>query len=150
MRHPKPAASPESAPAAVPVDPGFAGFDGDWAALAGRVRLAGLAQQFMQQSQLIDSEGLAFRVRVPIRPLAEAAVVAKVRDALAECFGAPVRLTVEVGAVEGRTAAAVATAQRASRLEQARASLEADPFVQTLLTDFDGRIVPESVKPIDP
>ena len=127
---------------------GFA-FDGDWPALAARLPLTGLAQQLMQQSQLVECDGLAFRVRVPIRPLGEPGPVAKVRDALAVHFGAPVRLTVEVGAVAGRTAAIVASEQRAERLEQARASLESDPFVKTLLSDFDGRIVPDSIKPID-
>lgn len=126
-----------------------AGFDGDWPALATQVSLGGLAQQFLQQSQLLEHDGLSFRLRVPIRPLAEPAVVSKVRDALTAHFGAPVRITAEVGSVAGPTAAAAASERRAERLEQARASLEADPFVRTLLTDLDGRILPESVRPID-
>jgi DNA polymerase-3 subunit gamma/tau len=127
----------------------IAGFDGDWPALAARVSLTGLAQQFMQQSQLLGHEGLSFRLRVPIRPLAEPGVVGKVRDALEALFGAPVRIAAEVGSVAGPTAAAAASERRAERLEQARASLEADPFVRTLLTDLDGRILPDSVRPID-
>ena len=127
-----------------------AAFDGDWPALAERVRLTGFAQQFMQQSELVAHDGLSLRVRVPIRPLAEAATVGKVRDALSAHFGAPVRLSVEVGAVAGTTAAAVASQRNVERLDQARASLEADPFVRTLLTDFGGRILPDSVKPVDP
>lgn len=127
----------------------LAQFDGDWPALAAQVSLSGLAQQFMQQSQLLEHDGLSFRLRVPIRPLAEAGVVNKVRDALSALFGAPVRIAAEVGAVAGPTAAAAASERRAERLEQARASLEADPFVRTLLTDLDGRILPDSVRPID-
>ena len=53
-----------------------ASFDGDWPALAARVRLSGFAQQFLQQSQLIAHDGLSLRLRVPIRPLAEAGTVA--------------------------------------------------------------------------
>jgi DNA polymerase-3 subunit gamma/tau len=87
---------------------------------------------------------------VPIRPLSEASTVNKVREALSAHFGAPVRLNVEVGAVTGQTAAAAQNQQTAQRLDQARAAIESDPFVQKLLTDFDGRIVPDSVKPIDP
>jgi DNA polymerase-3 subunit gamma/tau len=86
-------------------------------------------------------------VRVPIRPLAEPGTVARVREALAAHFGAPVRLSAEVGAVAGQTAAAVASQQRSERLQQAQEAMESDPFVQTLLTDFGGRIIPGSVRP---
>jgi DNA polymerase-3 subunit gamma/tau len=125
-------------------------FDGDWPALAAVLPVSGFSRQFMQQSELIEHEGLSFRVRVPIRPLSEPVTVNKVRDALSAYFGGPVRLSVEVGAVHGQTAAAALSQQESERLDQARAAIESDPFVQTLLSDFDGRIVPDSVKPIDP
>jgi DNA polymerase-3 subunit gamma/tau len=141
----RPAAPPESA-ATVPARE----FDGDWTALASSVPVSGFARQFMQQSELLEHDGLSLRVRVPIKPLAEPTTVNKVREALSAWFGAPVRIAVEVGAVGSTTAAAVASQQKSQRLEQARAALEADPFVQTLLTDFGGRIVPDSVRPLDP
>lgn len=135
-----PADSDAAAVAAVP-------FDGDWPTLAATLPVTGLALQFMQQSELIGHEGLNFKVRIPIRALSETLTVNKVREALARHFGAPVRLTVDVGQVGGTTAAAVASAQQAEKLAQARASLEADPFVKTLLTEFDGRILPDSIRP---
>ena len=142
---------PRAVPARVEETPAAAtAFDGDWPALAAALPVSGFSQQFMQQSELIAHEGWSFRVRVPIRPLSEALTVNKVREALSAYFGAPVRLAVEVGTVNGQTAAAAISQQRAERLDQARAAIESDPFVQTLLTDFDGRIVPDSVKPIDP
>jgi len=125
-------------------------FDGDWPGLAMRLGLSGFALQFMQQSELVARDGLSLRVRVPIRPLAEPLTVNKVRDALSAHFGAPVRLSVEVGTISGPTAAAVASRKRARRLDEARTAIESDPFVQTLLSDFGGRIVPDSVEPIDP
>ncbi len=111
--------------------------------------MVGLAQQFMQQSELIRHDGLEFRVRVPVKALAEASTVGKVREALSTHFGAPVRLTVETGAVGGATAASVASRQRAERLSEARAAIEEDPFVRTLIDDFGGRILPDSVRPVD-
>jgi len=125
-------------------------FDGDWPALAAALPLTGFAQQFMQQSELVSRDGLSLRVRVPIRPLAEPPTVNRVREALSAYFGAPVRLAVEVGPIGGATAAAAAEQDRAQRLDRARAAIEADPFVRSLLTDFGGRIVPDSVRPIDP
>jgi DNA polymerase-3 subunit gamma/tau len=131
-----------------PAQPSVA-FDGDWPALASRVRLSGLAQQFLEQSELIHHEGLLFRVRVPIRPLADANTVGKVREGLGAYFGAPVRLNVEVGQIGGTTAAQAAQEQRGQRLADARQSLEKDPFVRSLIDDFGGRIVPDSIRPVD-
>jgi len=106
-------------------------------------------QQFMHQSELIEADGLRFRVRVPIRPLAEPSTVSRVREALGAHFGAPVRLDVEVGQVKGNTAAAASARERADRQAQAQAAIEADPFVRALIEDFDGSIVPGSVRPVE-
>jgi len=139
-----------SKPAAVDSLPAAAaGFDGDWPGLAARLQVGGFVQQFMHQSELVEADGLRFRVRVPIRPLAEPATVNRVREALGAHFGAPVRLDVEVGRVGEATAAAASARDRAERQAQARASIEADPFVRALIEDFDGAIVPGSVRPIE-
>jgi DNA polymerase-3 subunit gamma/tau len=139
-----------SKPAAVGSPPPAAtGFDGDWPGLAARLQVGGFVQQFMHQSELVEADGLRFRVRVPIRPLAEPATVNRVREALGAHFGAPVRLDVEVGRVGEATAAAASARDRADRQAQARASIEADPFVRALIEDFDGAIVPGSVRPIE-
>ncbi|MBU6188556.1 MAG: DNA polymerase III subunit gamma/tau [Betaproteobacteria bacterium] len=123
-------------------------FDGDWPALARRLAATGLLGQFLQQSELLSVDQDGFRVRVPIRPLAEAATVTRVRELLSQHFGQPVRLQVEVGAVAGVTAARVVEQERGERLEAARESLESDPFVRSLLSDLGGRILPDSVVPV--
>ena len=123
-------------------------FDGDWPALARRLAATGLLGQFLQQSELVSVDQEGFRVRVPIRPLAEAATVTRVRELLSQHFGQPVRLQVEVGAVAGVTAARVVEQERGERLEAARESLESDPFVRSLLSDLGGRILPDSVVPV--
>lgn len=106
-----------------------------------------MAAQFLQQSELLGHQELHFRLRVPIRPLAEAATVKRARDLLAAHFGRDVRLSVEVGAVAGPTAAAAAHQRRSDDQASAQAAIEADPFVQTLLNEFGGTIVPGSVRP---
>jgi DNA polymerase-3 subunit gamma/tau len=140
------------APESVPVPKQSAGpaalFDGDWPSLARQLGATGLIGQFLQQSELLGVDGEGLRIRVPIRPLAEPATVARVRDLLSQHFGRPVRVQVEVGAVAGVTAARVAEQERGERLEAARESLESDPFVQSLLSDLGGRILPDSVVPL--
>jgi DNA polymerase-3 subunit gamma/tau len=124
-------------------------FDGDWAGLARSMSLGGFARQFMDQSELLGVSGDVFHVRVPIKALAEGPASGKVTEALSQRFGRPIRLKIEVGAVTGVTAAGLAEQDRSQRLAQARASIEADPFVQTLVQDFGGSIVAGSVQPAD-
>lgn len=122
-------------------------FDGDWPGLTRLITLSGLAQQFMQQSELIAWEGLAFRVRVPIKALTEAATLGRVREALSAYLGGPVRLSAELGAVGATTAAAQTRRDQDERVARAHESIGADPFVRTLIDDFGGRILPDSVRP---
>ncbi|MEN9775500.1 MAG: hypothetical protein RL322_2570 [Pseudomonadota bacterium] len=123
-------------------------FEGDWPALARRLRVTGFARQFMDQSELLSASAEGFLVRVPIKALAEGATVAKVSDALSEALGRTVRLKVEVGTVQGLTAAGLAEQDRGERLAQARSAIESDPFVRALVSDFDASIVPGSISPV--
>ena len=129
-------------------------FDGNWPALAAAVNArlgrAGLVGQFMTQSELLAWDADAFTIRVPVKPLAEPGLVAKVRDVLASHLGRPVAIKVEVGAVRGTTAAAVRTREQEQVQAHARARIEGDEFVQTLISGFDGTIVPDSIQPIGP
>ncbi|MFZ4756711.1 MAG: DNA polymerase III subunit gamma/tau [Burkholderiaceae bacterium] len=155
VRPPIASASPprSSDPQPEPAGPAL-DFDGDWTALAATVvaRLGrpGLVGQFMHQSELVAHDADGFTVRVPVRPLAEPALLTKVRDVLATHFGRPVRITVEVGAVRGTTVAAVRSREQAEALAQAQSTLEGDTFVRTLIDSFDGTIVPDSIQPIGP
>jgi DNA polymerase-3 subunit gamma/tau len=71
-----------------------------------------------------------------------------VSDALSEALGRTVRLKVEVGTVQGLTAAGLAEQDRGERLAQARSAIESDPFVRALVSDFDASIVPGSISPV--
>ncbi len=126
-------------------------FDGDWPSLSKQLRLMGFAQQFMQQSQLVAYEalqpGYAFTVRVPIKVLAESANVNKVRDALVQYLGQPVRITPEVGLVEAGTAALVVAGEKAQAQADAESAIGNDLFVQGMQKEFGATIVPGSIVP---
>jgi len=152
-RPPEPVASQAPTPRA-PTPQDTQSFDGNWPALAAAVNArlgrAGLVGQFMTQSELLAWDADAFTIRVPVKPLAEPGLVAKVRDVLASHLGRPVAIKVEVGVVRGTTAAAVRTREQEQVQAQARARIEGDEFVQTLISGFDGTIVPDSIQPIGP
>jgi DNA polymerase-3 subunit gamma/tau len=158
-KQPEPVSSPEPARVAAPapevqkpnaLTPNFdaaSRFDGDWPALARRMALTGRLGQFMTQSQLEGFEGDVIRLRVPIEQLADKKLVARVSDAIEKQIG-QIRLEVSVGRIDGETAAAEVESERLDRLDQARASLEADPFVKTMRNEFDATIVPDSVRAV--
>ncbi len=136
-------------PAVAPEPQQVRSFDGNWPALANVITLSGFAQQFLLQSELLEQDDFMFRVRVPIKALSEASTVNKVRDALAAYFGRPVRLVVELGAVSGVSAAVLVKKHSDERNARAQESIESDPFVQTLINEFGGRVLPESVRSIE-
>ena len=124
-------------------------FDGDWAGLAVRIGAAGMIGQFLQQSELVGHQGSRFSVRVPIRPMADPDLVARVSQRLSRHFGQAIHLAVDVGVTGETTAAAAAGRARDARMAQARESIERDPFVRELLDDFGATIVPNSIKPLE-
>jgi DNA polymerase-3 subunit gamma/tau len=122
-------------------------FTGDWPTLAASLPLKGLAGQLAQQSELAQVVGNTFHLRVPVAAIGKNDDVAeRLQQALTEHLGQPVRVLCEVGAVSD-TAAAADAAARAERQRAAEASIEADPFVQGLLREFGGQIVPGSIQP---
>lgn len=152
----KPAPEPEPAvalaPAVPPVAPSASDdgtppvFTGDWPALAASLPLKGLAQQLAHQSELHRVVGRSLHLRVPVAAIGEANVAERLQTALNEHFGVEVRVHCEIGAVT-HTAAAVEAAARAERQREAEAEIDRDPFVQGLLREFGGQIVPGSVQP---
>jgi DNA polymerase III subunit gamma/tau len=150
-----PAAASEPAGSSAPMATTAPGevrtFDGDWPLLARQLKLIGFAQQFMQQSQLVSYEannpGYTFKVKVPIKILAEFANVNKVKDALTQYFGQPIRVIAEVGSVEAGTAAHVVASEKAQAQASAQAAIENDSFVQGLQKEFGATIVPGSIAP---
>ena len=131
-------------------------WDGNWPTLAAALPVRGVAQQLAQQSELLrcdfqpgnDSGGTAqFHLRVPLETFCSAANVDKLAMALSEHFSRTVRVTTEIGAAV-HTASAQAQADRAQRQLEADATIQSDPFVQSLMREFGATIVPGSIRPI--
>lgn len=125
-------------------------WDGNWPALAALLPLRGIAQQLAVQAELIvclhDDAGTLFKLRVPIETWRSSGNVEKLAAALSERFQRKVAVETELGAVSN-TASAEAQAQRAASQLQAEQTIESDPFVQSILRDFDAMVVPGSITP---
>ncbi|MBY4946889.1 DNA polymerase III subunit gamma/tau [Cupriavidus respiraculi] len=139
------AATPAAAPA--PADDGTPPvFTGEWPALAASLPLKGLAQQLAYQSELTAVVGRTITLRAPVAAITEGGTVERLQQALTDHFGVPVRVQCEVGAV-AQTAAAADAQARAERQREAEITIDNDPFVQGLLREFGGQIVPGSIQP---
>jgi DNA polymerase-3 subunit gamma/tau len=123
-------------------------FDGDWLQLVSTVRVTGMTRQLLEQAELISFENNRFELRVAIKHLADRSTVERLKAVLAQHFGGPVELSVQVGTVAGNTKAQHERGEREARQARAIASIESDPFVRTLVSEFDAVVVPGSIRPV--
>jgi DNA polymerase-3 subunit gamma/tau len=122
----------------------------DWPTLAAQLPVAGLARELAARSELVAIEGDTLRLRVALKTLADQGNVERLKNALSQHFGRPLRLRVEVGSTAGPTATALAEQARAERHERAAAAIYADPFVQQVMKDLGATVDPASIRPVGP
>ena len=148
------AASPDrdaDTPARPPPGSGQAAED-DWHGLIRALGLGGLVRELAQHCELIDRSpgAMVLRLSSAHRHLLQLnrGISEKLQAELSDHFGAPLRVSIEVGDIEGVTPAQRDQAERAVRHAAAVASLEKDPFVRELIERFDATLLEESVKPL--
>jgi DNA polymerase-3 subunit gamma/tau len=128
----------------------FPNWDGSWPTLVRALSVRGVAQQLASQSELLacEAEGnvVIMRLRVPVETLLSAGSADKLSAALTEYLGKTIKLVTEIGSV-AHTAHAQVVAEQATRQQEAEDAMNNDPFVQTLIKEFGGTIVPGSIKP---
>jgi len=138
------------APAKINTTNLFSNWDGSWPTLVRALSVRGVAQQLASQSELLtcEAEGnvVIMRLRVPVDTLLSAGSADKLSAALTEYLGKTIKLVTEIGTV-AHTAHAQVVAEQATRQQEAEDAMHNDPFVQTLIKEFGGTIVPGSIKP---
>jgi DNA polymerase-3 subunit gamma/tau len=114
-------------------------FDGDWPALAKGLNVNGMAKQLAQQSELKSFDDGAMELCVPIamKHLADKPYQDKLKTALQEHFGRPIRLAVRIGGTTGNTAQ-----------DHAVVAIHEDTFVRDMVENLDATIVAASIKPV--
>ncbi len=133
-RAPSPAAS--SPPAA---------FNGDWFALSRR--LNGGVKMLAAQCELAEHGANLLKLRLPgDKKSLPDSLGDKLRAALRELLGPTMRIEFELGATSGDAPAEIVARHKAVRQSEAEAAIMDDPFVQTLVRDFDATVT--NIKPI--
>jgi DNA polymerase III subunit gamma/tau len=124
------------------------GGDLPWPELVAKLKLAGMPRELALRSELVAREADHLHLRVPVKTLLESGAEARLRAALTEYFGRPIRISAEIGATRGATAAGLNEEARAQRQRRAEESIYSDPFVRELIENFGASVDPASIKPI--
>jgi len=111
--------------------------------------VTGLAAELARQSEWQSADHGTVRLRVAVRTLADSASKLRLETVLCEHFGQSLRLDVAVGVTGDATAHAVAESVKAANQAAAEDAVAADPFVQTLVTDFGAQVVPASIRHVE-
>ena len=121
---------------------------GNWPELVQQLSVTGAARELARNAELQRQEGDVYDLVVPKAKayLAERNYVEKLKAALDQHAGRPVRVNVAVGEVAGMTAAAVEAGEREARRVEALKAVQGDGFVQDLVNIFDGKVVDSSIR----
>jgi DNA polymerase-3 subunit gamma/tau len=140
---PRSAAAPAHAPGDAP-EPAA------WPAFVAGMKLSGMALQLAAQTELKAVAGNEFVLAVPeaSRHLTERAYADKLKAAIEQVLGRRVRLRFEIGGAAATTLAAQEKRERDAAQAKTEAAFRDDPFVQDVLSRFDARIKPNSIKPV--
>ncbi|MEI8385627.1 MAG: DNA polymerase III subunit gamma/tau [Nitrosomonadaceae bacterium] len=124
--------------------------DGDWPSLVSQLKLSGMTRMLAQNCEVksISDNEIELCVPEPHRHLLEKAYQDKMKAAMSEHYGKPMRLKFSVGSITGMTPAELESREKQAKQSQAIAAIETDPFVRELVENFDARLIVSSIKPI--
>jgi DNA polymerase-3 subunit gamma/tau len=138
------AAAPVSSAAGVPLTPE------NWTMIAGQLGLTNLARQLAAHCALVSHQGTQVKLLLDARSqsIRTRGNEEKLAAALSAYLGAPVKLTIDIGAPDAPAATPARARDREAdeRLAQARAALESDPNIQALHAELGATIFPDSVR----
>jgi DNA polymerase III subunit gamma/tau len=107
-----------------------------------------LTRELALQAILVERQPDRWSLLVSNASLMQSTAKDRLQQAL-QAQGYAVQLQIAVGTVHDSPAQRnMATAK--ARMAEAEASLRADPFVQSLMRDFGGKIVPGTIQPLNP
>ena len=117
-----------------------------WPDVATSLPLSGWAAELARQSEWLGVKGQEIHLRAKIKATEGSQGKARLRTVLSEYFAQSIQLLIEYGDTGDATAHAVEQAKLAERQRQAEELVTQDPFVLSLIQDFDARVKAGSVK----
>ncbi len=125
----------------------------DWHGAVERLGLGGMALQLARQCTVGTWDAAAARLVLRLEPghaqLMGSLAEGRLREALGRLVGRPVTLTIRVEASDDETPAQRARRHEAEQREAAVAAMREDPLAQALAKRFEGRLLEDTVVPVD-
>ena len=124
--------------------------ESDWHAILAVLKLGGMARELGQHCQLqrIDGAQAALCLSPTHRHLLMKPAQDKLQQSLAEYFGRPLQLSIELRETVGDTPAATAQRRKHEQQERAVAAIEQDGFVREVIDVLDATLIESSIKPV--
>ena len=121
----------------------------DWPGFVAGMKLSGIARELASQTALKSMSGNDLVLAVPesARHLTDKAYADKVKAALEQAFGRRLKLRFEIGDTAEDTLAAQEKRERDAARTRTEEAFRDDPFVQDIVSRFDARVRPDSIKP---
>ena len=121
-----------------------------WPGFVADLKLAPMAAQLAAQTELKSVEGNVLTLALPAthKHLADKVYSDKLKLALDQATGRKWMLAFEVGSVAETSLAAQKSRAQAEEKSRVEAAFRGEPFVQDVLSRFDAKIRPDSIKPV--
>jgi DNA polymerase-3 subunit gamma/tau len=122
----------------------------EWPAFVSGLRLPPMAAQLAAQTELKSIQGNVLALALPVahKHLADKAYADKLKAALDQATGRKLMLAFEVGSPADASLAAQKSREQAEQKARTEAVFRSEPFVQDVVTRFDAKIRPDSIKPV--
>lgn len=132
--------------------PSATGLAARWIELCEQMGMTGMTGNIVRQTTLVTEDGDNWLLHLDPQhsALFNANQQKRINDRLNQTLGRSVQLQIEVQTPAAETPALALARRRARQQADAVLSIEQDPVIQTLMTDFGARILPDSIRPLDP
>ena len=123
----------------------------NWRSVYLGLAVGGVIQNTAANLVLLEKSGnqLRFQLDIDNSSLYEEAHSERLAKALTAYFGEPVEIQIDVGEVSAETPQATTLRLRAERQAAAVESMKNDENVQQIIARFDGRLLENTIKPLD-
>ncbi|MEQ6341595.1 MAG: DNA polymerase III subunit gamma/tau [Gammaproteobacteria bacterium] len=127
-----------------------AAFGNEWATVVEALKLDGMARQLAANCTLSNRDGQTFFLALaPTHvTLRNKKLEDRLQQALAQYYGAPVNVVVEIGASQAETPALLKEQRDLDRQQAAVQAINDDANVRALHETFNARVVPDSIQPV--
>lgn len=122
-----------------------------WLALVNQLKLSGMTRMLAQycEAKSFSADKIELCVAEMHKHLLEKSYQDRLRTQLEAHFGKPVKVTFSLGSVTGVTSAVLQDRGKLTKQSLAIDAIEADPYVQELIEQFDAKLNISSIKPIE-